>query len=302
MSLRKILLASLSGLLAGCTLFGADPIPTPYPTTYLPTVIALTGEAALATSFALTPAPSPTSTPEPTQTSIPPTPLPSETPTPEPAVPLAQIQFLAPGPLSKIASPLNLQAKVVAGESEVVQVSLLGEDGRLLARTIQRLPRRPSGVYLPLKIPFEIRAAAEAGWIQISTLDKHGHIQALNSLNLILLSVGESVINPAGNVIYERLVLYTPEENASISGGQLQVTGRFWPFNDQPFFLELILPDGQVAGTRVLTLKGLETQEFSATIPYKVSESTLALLTVRQMDARLNLPLYIYTRAVTLNP
>jgi hypothetical protein len=302
MTLRKILLASLSGLLAGCTLLGADPIPTPYPTDYLPTVIALTGEAALATASALTPTPPPTFTPEPTQTPIPPTPLPSETPTPAPGVPLAQIQFLAPGPLSKIASPLNLQAKVVAGESEVVQVSLLGEDGRLLARTIQRLPRRPSGVYLPLKIPFEIRAAAEAGLVQISSLDKHGRIQALNSLNLILLSVGESVINPAGNVIYERVVLYTPEENANITGGQLQVTGRFWPFNDQPFFLELILPDGQVAGTRVLTLKGLDPQEFSTTIPYKVSESTPAFLTIRQMDARLNLPLYVYTRPVTLNP
>jgi len=302
MSLRKILLASFSGLLAGCTLLGADSLPTPYPTEYLPTVIALTGEAALATTSALTPTTLPTSTPQPTQTPLPTPPLPSETPTPAPGVPLAQIQFLSPGPLSKITSPLNLQAKVVAGESEVVQVSLLGEDGRLLARTIQRLPRRPSGVYLPLKIPFEIRAAAEAGLIQISTLDKHGRIQALNSLRVILLSAGESVVSPAGNVIYERLVLYTPEEEANISGGQLEVSGRFWPFNDQPFFLELILPDGQVAGMRVLTVNGVETQEFSTTIPYKVSEPTTAFLSIRQMDARLNLPLYVYTRAVSLTP
>ena len=65
-----LLLASFLGLLAGCAAPPASPIPTAYPPDYLPTVIALTADAAnhLGTevAFALTPTLSPTDIPAPT--------------------------------------------------------------------------------------------------------------------------------------------------------------------------------------------------------------------------------------------
>lgn len=301
--LRIILtLGGLAALLTGCMLPGASPVPTPYPADYLPTVVALTGEAAFMTAQALTPIASPTFTPRPTSTTSSPTPLPTLTFTPIPKVPKAQIQFLTPGPMSKIVSPVQLQMLVVAGESDVIQIDLYGEDGRLLGRKIDRITRRLSGVYATYKIPFEIRAAAETAYLQVSSKDRAGRLQALNTLQLILLSAGTNEITPAGNVIFERAVLDVPRDKADVLNGVINVEGRFWPFNEQPVFLEVILPDKSIPVLRVLTFNGLETQEFSTTLPYTVTEPVLARLSLRQMDPVLNAPVYVYTQEITLNP
>ncbi|MCJ7434232.1 MAG: hypothetical protein MUO77_12165, partial [Anaerolineales bacterium] len=54
--LNKILmLASLSGLLAGCAFSGTDVAPTPLSAEYISTLVALTGQAANETAQALTP-------------------------------------------------------------------------------------------------------------------------------------------------------------------------------------------------------------------------------------------------------
>ncbi len=296
--LRKILiLASLSGLFAGCAPASA-PAPTLLPAAYIPTLIAMTGEAAQATSQALI---TPTLPALPTRTPLPFTPLPTATFTPQPHIPLAQIQFLAPGPMSRFVSPVLLQLMIISGESDVIDISLFGEDGRLLGRIVDRVPRKLSGLYAVYKIPFEIRAAAETALLQVSTKDKEGRMRSLNTLPITLLSTGATETTPAGNIIYERAVFYTPASGDKASDGEVNIKGRFWPFNTQPVFLELILPDGK-SFSRVLDINNLDPQEFSTTIPYKVSELTLARLTVRQMDPLLNAPIYVYTQDIWLNP
>ena len=82
----------------------------------------------------------------------------------------------------------------------------------------------------------------------------------------------------------------------------MTVKGRYWPSNQQPFFLELILPDGKITGVRVLTVDNLDPVEFSTTVPFKVSEPTLARLSLRQMDPVLNTPIYVYTQLIWLKP
>src|SRR6185295_14299680 len=184
-----LLLASLLGLLAGCAAPTESPIPTAYPPDYLPTVIALTAESAnhLGTEVALvlTPTVPPTDTPEPT---LSPTPRPTFTQTTIPGHDPAAIQIFAPGPMSKVVSPINLRMNIIAGESEKVEIALYGEDGRLLARNLKRVPISGKGVLQQIKVPFEIPAAAEVGRITISTLDKAGRIQFLNSVHVLLLS------------------------------------------------------------------------------------------------------------------
>jgi hypothetical protein len=262
----------------------------------------MTIESANQTAQVLTPIVPPSETPTRTATAFTPSPLPTLTFTPQPKIPLAQIQFLEPGPMSKIISPVQLQMLVVSGESEVIQIDLFGEDGRLLGRKVDRVNRHLTGVYATYKIPFEIRAAAETAMLQVSTKDKQGRMQSLNTIQLILLSSGVTETTPAGNLIYERAVLFTPRNKASVSNGDLVVEGSFWPFNTQPAFLELVLPDRSILTTRVLTLAGLDTQEFSTTLPFKVTEPTLARLSIRQMDPVLNAPIYVYTQEITLNP
>ncbi|GAB4420970.1 MAG: hypothetical protein Kow002_09640 [Anaerolineales bacterium] len=276
-------------------------MPTPYPAEYLPTVIALTANAAMNTMLAETQNAPPTATSTLTETPVPPTPLPSLTPTPSPLPPGAQIRILAPGPMSKVTSPLSLRMEVVAGGSDLVQVELVGEDGRLLARTLERVPSRPSGVYVSMKIPFEVRSAGELARLTVSTKDERGRMQSLASLHVLLLSIGEDDFTPVSD-FSERLVIYSPGPEMQAIGGELYVEGRFQPFNAQQVVMELVGEDGRVIGTRILTFNGLESQWFSTTIPYKISDVTNARLVIRQDDDRIDGLFYLYSQEIVLNP
>ncbi len=302
---RFFLLASLLGLVAACAPTTATSGPTPYPPDYFPTVVVLTGQAAMATNQAGTPSPIPTETLTPTITLTPTntlTPAPTNTLTPSPSAPHAQIRIEIPGPMSKVTSPISLRMQVVSGSSELVQIDLHGEDGRLLARNLERVPTWPGGYYVSLKIPFEIRAAAEVGLITISTKDDFGRLQSQMGMRVLLLSIGNDEITPEGDPA-ERAVFYDPpKEDAVAQDGVLNVDGRILPFNDQPVILELIDPEGKTLGLRVLDFDGTDEQLFTTTIPYKVSESTMARFVLRQEDDRLDGYIYVYSQEVTLNP
>jgi len=302
--LKKLaLLACLCGFLSGCVLQRGNSVPTSYPPEYLPTVIFLTAESINGTLSAQTAAAiTPSETPAPTLTPIPPTATPTERPTAAPELPQAAIEIDSPGPMSKIASPVHLRMYVIAGKSNTVQIDLYGEDGRLLGRKVQRVESHPRGAFVSLKIPFEVRAAAEVGLLQISTRDLAGRVQALNSTRVLLLSSGASEITPAGNAIYERVVLYNLAPESSIAGGVVALQGRFLPYNRQPLVIELVAADGTIAGQRLIDVPGLDPQNFTTTVPYKVTAPTLARLVLRQADDVLDGPIYLYSQEITLNP
>ena len=309
MKLRIIILASFLGLLSACSQ-PAESAPTLLPVDSLSTVVALTSQSIIATSNALTQAVPATETPIPTKTPVPSTPLPSITPTFVAGfTEFAQIHFLSPGPMSSVVSPIKLQVMLVAGESKKVQFDLLGEDGRLLQRALKSVDYFPNGVFRAIDLSFEIRAVSEAGYIRISTKDKQGRIQALNTMPVLLYSMGSGQLNPIGNMIYERTMLEGLEDGDDIFGGVLNLKGRFWPFNDQPVFVELLLPNGEAVSSRILNFEGIDPQSFETTLPYKVTEPTLARLTFRQdnplinePDSELNRNIYVYSIAVMLNP
>jgi len=303
-----ILLASLLGLLAGCASPTQNPIPTPYPPEYLPTVIALTAESAnvagTETAIALTPIIVPTETREPTETAVPsdtPTPLPTGTPTSIPGHNLGAVQFISPGPMSKLVSPIQFRANVISGESQKVKVELFGEDGRLLSSKLLKVLNTSEGAFISFKIPFETRAAAELGRVTVSTLDNDGRTQALNSVRVLLLSSGVNQINPPGNPS-EPVGVFNPVDEEAVSGGVLNVKGDIWPFSLQPVILELVSPAGKSIGLRILTINNINPQMFETTIPYKVTEPTLARLTIRQDDDRIIGLFYVYSQVVLLNP
>jgi hypothetical protein len=300
-----LLIASLLGLLPACAPATASNGPTPFPPEYLPTVVVLTGQAVMATNLAGTPSVTPTETVQPTETPTPAdtlTPVPTNTLTPSPSAPKSQIRIETPGPMSKVTSPVSLRMQVVSGGSELVQVDLQGEDGRLLARKLERVPSWPGGYYVSLKLPFEIRAAAEVGRITISTKDDAGRVQSQLAMRVLLLSIGADEITPEGDSS-ERAVFYAPpRKDAVAQEGVVNVDGRFLPFNDQPVILELLNPEGRTIGLRVLDFAGTDEQLFTTTIPYKVSEPTLARLVLKQDDERLDGLIYLYSQEILLNP
>ncbi|MGZ9133473.1 MAG: hypothetical protein ACXW35_13050 [Nitrospira sp.] len=303
MKLNFSLLASLLIPLAACAAPTPSSIPTAYPPEYLPTVIAMTAEAAnvLGTevALALTPTVLPSRTPRAT---LSPTIQPTFTQTTIPGHDPAAIQIFAPGPMSKVVSPITLRMNIVVGESEKVQIDLYGEDGRLLTRNVKRgVPPSGKGVPQQIKVPFEIRAAAEVGRLTVSTTDEAGRMQSLNSVRVLLLSTGINEINPPGNPS-EPVGVFSPLEEGLISGGVLNLRGDIWPFNLNPVILELVGPDGKSMGLRILNMDHLNPQLFETTIPYKISEPTSARLTIRQDDDRIDGLFYVYSQEVLLNP
>jgi hypothetical protein len=309
MKIKILLLAALLGLLSACAQ-ETDTAPTLYPPEYIPTVVALTGQAILATSNAMTAAVTPSATPPPTETPIPSTALPSATPTLAPGfTEYAQIRFISPGPMSSVTSPLKMQVMLVSGRSEIVKVDLIGENGLLLQRGIERVLRNLSGTYRSFEMAFEIRAVSERGYIRISSKDDHGRIENVNTMPILLYSIGDTQINPVGNMIYERISLDGLEDGDEVSGGVLNLKGRIWPFNDTPFFIEMLDENGTPLSARILNLNGVETQEFETTLPYKVTEPTRVRLTFRQdspelgnSDPELKKLIYVYTMELVLNP
>ena len=237
-----------------------------------------------------------------TPTPIPETPSPTAVPTLGPGFQLSAIQINKPGPMSKVASPLELNVLAYPGKSNKVQFDLYGEDGRLLGRTIQYAPFHPLGDYLYVKIPFEIRAAAEMGIIQVSTKDDLGNVQSLVSDRVLLISNGDSIINPPGNTIYERVAINSIPANSTVSGGVLTLKGEFLPYNSQQVVFELISSDNKSLGLRVMNFPNTDLQNFSTTIPYKVDSQTQARLFIRQADDLLSSPAYVYSEMVILNP
>ena len=305
---KFLIIASLLTLLAACSQ-SAVSTPTAFPPNHISTLVALTGQAVFATASAF--APTQTESPLPTETPVATTPLPTLTPTFEPGfTEFAQIRFLSPGPMSSLVSPINLQALLVAGESEIVRIDLLGEDGRTLQRGLERVKRNPSGGnYRSFDLAYEIRAVSEKGYIRISTKDDHGRIQALNTMPVLLYSIGKNQITPVGNMMYERVMYEGLKDGDEVHGGVLNLKGRFWPFNTQPVFLELLLPDGTPISSRVLDFKGIDTQSFETTLPYKVTEPTLVRLSIHQdnldlavSDPDLKKYIYVHTMELMLYP
>ncbi len=298
-----LLIALLLGLLAGCAAPAASPVPTPYPPDYLPTVIAMTAEAdsiiASQTALALTPTlQPPTDTSTPTET---PTPRATFTPTTIPGHKPAAIQIFAPGPMSKVVSPITLRMHIIAGDSGKAQIAIYGEDGRLLTRQVKPVPPGGKGVDQQIKVPFEIPGTAEVGRLSVSTLDKQGRVQSLNSVRLLLMSSGTSEINPPGNPS-EPVGVVSPLPGESVSGGVLNVKGDIWPFNLNPVVFELVDPNGKSIVSRIVNVNTIAPQLFQTTLPYKVFVPTLARLTIRQDDDRIDGLFYVYTQEVLLNP
>jgi hypothetical protein len=305
---KFLIIASTLTFLSACSQ-SAESVPTPFPPDHISTIVASTGQAAFTTASAL--APTPTQTPIPTETPIPTTPLPTATATFEPGfTEFAQIRFISPGPMSSLISPIDLQALLVSGESEIVRIDLLGEDGRVLQRGLERVRRNPSGgVYRNFDLSFEIRAVSEKGYIRISSEDDRGRIQALNTMPVLLYSIGTNEITPVGNMMYERVMYEGLKDGDEVHGGVVNLKGRFWPFNNQPVFLELLQPNGKPISSRVLDFEGIDTQSFETTLPYKVTEPTLVRLSIHQdnLDLSVNDPdlkkyIYVHTMELMLYP
>jgi hypothetical protein len=311
-----ILVLGFAFLLMACNSLPAAVLPTPFPTEYMPTVVAMTLEAfrpVLTRVPIFTPTPeviptetlTPTFTPIPssTNTLIPPSPT---NPPLQPQIPAAEIQIRTLGQLSKVASPITINAYLKPGAENRVQIELLGEGNSVLARQIKVLPwvDRYGKATLYMKLDFEIPATAEAARLRISVMDEFGRTTAVNSVPLILISIGESDILPPPDALAS-IYIELPTSKSLIQGKSLLAHGWARPNSDDYLMLQLIGEDGKVLGKRVTNVETPGQSgygSFTAEVPFFVTEPTPALLVVWEGEGSLSNIIHLTGVEVLLSP
>lgn len=316
----QVLLTILASMMwtSGCAALEEPAQPGLIPTEQLPTAIALTLEARGIKPGAPTASrpPStgagaePASTRQPTASSLPETPFdPQISPSPvpptssstidpttlalppvqfsptfAPPLPDATVQIYRIGEMSRIISPLQVTTHLTSEWGKVVRIELFGEDGRLLARDLRTFHNVPwDAARVDTTLEFGISAAGEAGRLVISVEDPNGRLIDVNSVNLILLSQGETQLNPA-TALWQRLIIQEPSPKELILGGKLIASGRaLLDRPDQPLRVMLVGEDGKILGQRLARAE-VKTPgdygDFIAEVPYTVAELTPARLVV----------------------
>lgn len=303
------------GVLAACQALEPPPLPTLIPTQTLPTVVYWTAVAAgdvnpsprgTPTSApvlipTVTPAgtggavPSPTVGAPPQGMAVPtatPLPWPTATPTAPPIpelgyTPYAPLQIFAPGEDSKVRSPIALDFAVQVRRVDRFQIELIGETGQLLYRRVMQTPEEAAEPVLTyrVKIPYEIRAEAEHGRLQLLAFDERGREAFRTSIHVILLRSGWAELLP-GDVILSPIVIQDPRPGHLIQGGQVFVEGLAWPTNGM-VEAALVTAAGKVLsfGTGTVSRPGESGYgTFSVAVAYDVSEATWVRLVVREYD------------------
>ena len=333
---RSFLLFLLLALVVFLVSCSAGPVYLPaLPTEQLSTLIAQTVQARLSTSplpmeiSPNLPTPTPTleeNTPRPVSTTpdptiVPPlptdvprssptltvTPRPTRTPSPTPTQDFnsSAIQIQQPGPLSKVVSPVTVSAYVRPGANGRVQIELIGEDGRLLVRKVDGFDPAAKRVFVSEELEFEVAAVAEAGRLQIKTYDKYGRLMEQESVDLILLSMGETDLNPSGPLTVATII-QEPSPNRLIQGGTLLVSGLTRLSSDQPLLVELIASNGEIKGYRQVEAPRSTPgsySPFTVEVPYKVTTPTWVRLTFQASSAgRVPGVVYATSLEVLLSP
>lgn len=219
-------------------------------------------------------------------------------------IPIAGIQIFRPGEMSKVVSPIRMGVYLRPGYRGRIWVELYGEDGRLLYREIKVYGETESArINMVGQIEFEIAAVAELGRLVIMVKDEHDRITALNSVDLILLSVGEEDVNTS-KALQERVIIQQPQPRNLIQGGNLVVEGLVRQSEARPLVVELRTPGG-IAGFRLANIFPVEGQEyarFRAEVPYQVEEFGSALLVVYEDGGTMSEVSYLSSIEVMLSP
>lgn len=220
-------------------------------------------------------------------------------------IPLAVIQIIDPGIASQVTSPIQLITLLNAGPKGVVRIELFGEDGRLLMREVNvDAENRNKVVSLARQVQFQISATSEAGRLQVSVEDESSRNLAVASVDLILLSTGESDLSPPGDNA-ENIVIDAPEANTLIQGGIVRVSGRARLRSEQPLRIELQTSDGRIVGARqvaVTPIPGSRYGSFMVDVPFTISEPSKVRLVVWEPGDRIPGIVHLSSLEIMLSP
>jgi len=272
----------------------------PQPTSPTPTLVPSSTPDPTATALAYNP--TITSSPIPSATStltlsVTPNRRATRTPTitPTPTLPVAGVQINEPGPMSRVISPLHVVANLRSLPSGTYHIEIWAEplhqdgDAQPLYKEVQRLISNPiDWVFIDQVIEFELSRVSEFGQLRLGMYDTYGRPVSVNSVDLLLLTMGASEITPS-EARTERIIIREPTPNQLIQGGKVIVSGLAKPGEDF-MLVELVAADGSIVGYRQVFVTPAADGSYvpyAIEVPYEVSTPTWVRLTVSESSTRI---------------
>jgi hypothetical protein len=158
-------------------------------------------------------------------------------------------------------------------------------------------------MYVDEGIQFELSRASEFGQVRLSMFDQFGRAASINSVDVILLSMGVSEITPTG-LLTEPIVIREPTLNHLIQGGTVIVSGEILP-GEGHLLVELVTYDGVVVGYRdafVTPSPDGAYVPYAVEVPYNVTTPTWVKLQVSESGVRIPGVEHLSSVEVLLSP
>ncbi|MEJ2759629.1 MAG: hypothetical protein P8046_14205 [Anaerolineales bacterium] len=219
----------------------------------------------------------------------------------------SEIAIIRPGQLSRHVSPIRLIVNLRPGPDRLVEITLYGEDGRIILHEEDYAHPfdDPLNGNLIKDLEFTIDGLAETGRLEMKVYDSFGRLKALNSVYLILLSSGITERNYAPETD-ERILLQLPfPDQLEIHSSPVFISGLVRTESENPLFVSLVDEHGETVGegrASIVHPGSPEIGQFVGEIPYTVSQPTTVLLTFGLEEGRISGFTYVKTIEVTLYP
>ncbi len=270
-------------------------------------------------------APAPAAPPTSTEISLPPLPTlegtippvePSAVPTgPESA--LEAILLAMPGAGSRLTSPVSVQGQSRPTFEQNLVIAIYGQEGETLAlqpTTIQAPMGEPGAFSAEISFLVSSEQPGRLSVFETSALD--GGIVHLASVEVTLLPGGQAELVPA-EFHFEVINITAPAALATVSGGQIEVSGFSDYFFESNLGLALCGPGGEgepheLCGTQdnllALSFATIQSPDigqpgpFSGQLSYAVSEPLPGRVVVYAQSARDGGLLHLSSIPITLEP
>jgi len=196
---------------------------------------------------------------------------------------------------------------VEPGDDGYVYFDLIGEDGRIINHVEDNLKYNlGQHIIIVPKIDFQTNAVAESARLVMYTRDAAGRMISLTSVDIFLLSIGESVVTTP-NLQQEPFLVRGPSSGDSISGGVVHLIGLVKPLSNKPLVVELIDDQQNVIGTANLHIAPptgkLSHTPFEVDIPYSITQEEKVRLSLRQeSDTRIPGDVGLFSLMLDLQP
>jgi hypothetical protein len=237
------------------------------------------------------------------------TPSSAVAPTPttqEVLLPSEKVSIIAPGPGSFITSPVRVRGQAGPAWLDRVQVALIGENGQTISESIAFLYNLPGNLG-PYNFLFEFSTSmvAEAARLEVHNFSPYdGKLDHMASVEVTLLSIGTDRIYYALHGP-EKLVITSPRQFATLSGGLVTVEGAGWVDSDTPLMLEILGSDDEVVSSAEVHLDTNEigvAGAFETTLSYSVDAPQRGRIALYEPSSILPGMIHYTSIIVQLNP